>query len=166
MQVSVEHNVPELISWLNEAEDIALDELSAGVWEAELLFERVVKEGTPVGVGGGAGLRGSIAAHLPRRVDNGVIGLVGTSAIHALPVELGTKPHFPPIAPLELWVQKKLGIEGPEAKGVAFAIAKTIAKRGTKGVKMFEKAFNSTEGSMQQILTDAVRRIADRLSEA
>jgi hypothetical protein len=37
----------------------------------------------------------------------------------------------PPIDPIELWVKKKLKIPAAQAKGVAFAIAKKIAKEGT-----------------------------------
>ncbi|GJM12790.1 MAG: hypothetical protein DHS20C12_11930 [Pseudohongiella sp.] len=166
MELRVEHNVPEIVQWLEQASQDSITELLAGVTQAQLLYERHAKEGTPVGVGGGAGLRGSIASSQPQVLAEGVIGLVGTSLAHALPVELGTKPHFPPIAPLELWVQKKLGIESDQAKSVAWAIAKTIAKKGTKGQRMFGKAFEQTQGQMEQILTEAVRRLADRMNKS
>jgi hypothetical protein len=42
---------------------------------------------------------------------------------------------------LLLWVQKKLLItDEKKALSVAFAIAKTIARRGTKGAGMFDQA--------------------------
>ena len=45
----------------------------------------------------------------------------------------GRKPgKMPPIAPIERWVQVKLGLSGNEAKGAAFAIAKKIAAEGTE----------------------------------
>ncbi len=45
---------------------------------------------------------------------------------------LGRKPgKRPPIAPIEKWVNAKLGIHGKQATGVAFAIATKIAKEGT-----------------------------------
>lgn len=37
----------------------------------------------------------------------------------------------PPITPIQMWVQAKLGIGAPESLGVAFAIANKIAKEGT-----------------------------------
>jgi len=38
----------------------------------------------------------------------------------------------PPIAPLITWVNAKFGIGGPEAKGIAFAIAQKIKNEGTE----------------------------------
>lgn len=44
----------------------------------------------------------------------------------------GRKPgNRPPVQPLEKWVNAKLGIQGSQAKGIAFAIANKIAKEGT-----------------------------------
>lgn len=44
----------------------------------------------------------------------------------------GRRPGaMPPIAPLEKWVQAKLGLSGQQARLAAFAIAKKIAKEGT-----------------------------------
>lgn len=40
----------------------------------------------------------------------------------------GTRP---PIAPLQRWVQAKLGIGGAEGLGIAFAVAKKIEREGT-----------------------------------
>jgi len=45
----------------------------------------------------------------------------------------GRKPgKMPPIAPLITWVNAKFGINGPEAKGIAFAIAQKIKNEGTE----------------------------------
>lgn len=44
----------------------------------------------------------------------------------------GRKPgKAPPIRQLEKWVNAKLGISGPQATSIAFAISKKIAKEGT-----------------------------------
>jgi hypothetical protein len=60
---------------------------------------------------------------------------------YAAYVETGTGPHFPPIAPLLLWVSKRLGVrDEKQALSIAFAIARTIAKRGTTGFGMFARA--------------------------
>lgn len=37
----------------------------------------------------------------------------------------------PPIAPIENWVQNKLGYSGVQARSIAFAVATKIAKEGT-----------------------------------
>lgn len=47
-------------------------------------------------------------------------------------LEFGRKPgQMPPIEPIQKWVERKLGVDPEESKGVAFAIAKKIAKEGT-----------------------------------
>ena len=44
----------------------------------------------------------------------------------------GRRPgNRPPIAPIERWVNAKLGIGGQQARGVAFAVANKIANEGT-----------------------------------
>src|SRR5690554_4317675 len=44
----------------------------------------------------------------------------------------GRRPgNRPPIAPIERWVNAKLGIGGQQARGVAFAVATKIAQSGT-----------------------------------
>lgn len=66
--------------------------------------------------------------------------------VYAAPVETGTVPHFPPPSALLPWVQKKFGFEDEkQALSMAFAIAKTIAKRGTQGHQMFSRALESIE---------------------
>lgn len=97
---------------------IVTEELTAATWEASLLLEREVKENTPTGVGGGGGLKGSISAREPQVLSDNVIGMVGTPLAHAVPVELGTRPHFPPVQPLADWAEHKLGLSPAEAQGL------------------------------------------------
>jgi hypothetical protein len=72
-----------------------------------------------------------------------VIG-VGTSLganVYAAPVETGARPHFPPASALVPWVMKKFGADDEKtALSMAFAVAKSIAKRGTPGHEMFSRA--------------------------
>jgi len=73
------------------------------------------------------------------------------------PVETGARPHMPPSSALVLWVQKKLGIEEEkQALSVAFAIAKTIAKRGTKGHEMYSRGLIELEPLAGPILEHAI----------
>jgi hypothetical protein len=67
-------------------------------------------------------------------------------------VELGTRPHFPPVAPIQHWVEKKLGYSGKEAKSIAYLIARSIWRRGTKGQKMFSRSFRDLESRIVGIL--------------
>ncbi len=47
-------------------------------------------------------------------------------------LEFGRKAgQMPPIEPIQEWAERKLGVSSDESKGIAFAIAKKIAKEGT-----------------------------------
>jgi hypothetical protein len=103
----------------------------------------LVQDHTPVGATGN--LFGGVFAefHQDGPVMEEIIGVHPPADMYAGPVELGTRPHFPPPSALLLWVQKKLGIENEkEAKSVAFLIARAISRRGTKGDHMFDKALD------------------------
>jgi hypothetical protein len=61
--------------------------------------------------------------------------------IYAAPVETGARPHMPPIAALIPWVMRKMGASDEKtATSIAWAVAKSIAKKGTQGHEMFERA--------------------------
>ncbi len=117
-------------------------------------MEAEVVKRTPRGVGGAAGLAGSIAGRV-FSYGRVVRGMVGSPLEYSECVEMGTKPHFPPLSPLELWVRRILGLEGKEARSVAFAIAVKISKEGTKGAKMFEKSFEE----MDKWIMDQINKI-------
>jgi hypothetical protein len=77
-----------------------------------------------------------------------IVGAGGSlkASEYAAPVETGTRPHFPPPSALLPWVQKKFGFEDEkEALSMAFAVAKSIAKKGTSGHFMFQRALTELE---------------------
>lgn len=94
----------------------------------------------------------------------GALGVVGSNAIAAVAVELGTRPHRPPVEPIEAWVTQKLGIAGPEARGIAFAIANKIAKVGTKAQRPFARTLSAQLGTLEVLFEAAARRVAERLA--
>lgn len=112
-----------------------------------------VQELTPTAFGT---LRASIGTDVDVRPGLGVTGVVGTSLAHAIPVEVGTRPHMPPVAPIRLWAEKKLGLSGKEATRAAWAIANKIKQRGTLGVGMFHRAFARRRGDLAGALELAV----------
>jgi hypothetical protein len=141
---------------------VVREELAAAVTEADLLLAREVSERAPVGAGGAAGFKGGIF-HVEEINDARVVGLVSTSASHAVPVELGTRPHFPPLEPLIDWVKAKFGISGEkEARGAAFLVARKIALKGTKAQRPFGLTFQALEGQVAAIFDRAAARIAAR----
>lgn len=91
---------------------------------------------------------------------NQIIGNVQTSVRYAQPVETGSKPHWPPIAPLRLWAKRKLGDER-----LAFAVARAIARRGTRGAHMFEKAFTFQRGRVESLFERAIDKFLKLISD-
>jgi hypothetical protein len=134
--------------------------MTAAILEASFLIQREVQERTPTAHGL---LRAGISAREPEVLDDRVIGAVGTSLSYAVPVELGTRPHMPPVAPIRDWVETKLGLSGPQAQGVAWAVARKIAREGTEGAFMFRDGFDAAEPQVRRILAAAVQSILDDL---
>lgn len=132
----------------------------ARLTEALLFLEGAVKKETPVGAGP-IHLRDTIFHQV--RMGEPVEGLLGTPAQYGLPVELGTKPHFPPVAPIQHWVERKLGYSGKEARQVAFLIARAISRRGTEGAKMFTGTFEQNEERILSILNSIPADIVARV---
>lgn len=67
--------------------------------------------------------------------QKGVDGvLVGNSAPQAGVIEYGRRPgaRRPPVESIARWAQRKLGLAYPEARGIAFAMARNIGKRGLR----------------------------------
>lgn len=156
----------ELDAAWQKAPEIVREELTAAMWQAEMLLERETKELTPVGVGGAGGLRGSIHAQEPEVLAGSVIGVTGTALNYAVPVELGTKPHWAPIQPLIDWVQHRLGITGEEAESVARRVQFGIARHGTPAVGMFHRAFGKNRAQVTTMFDQARNRIVARLAGA
>jgi hypothetical protein len=120
------------------------------ITEALLLLESVIKPLTPVGAGP-IHLRDTISEKVETNGQS-VMGILGTPCVYGEPVEMGSGPHFPPIEPIQFWVEKKLGKEGKEAKSIAWAIATIMSRSSRLGVKMFEKGFSENEQAIIRIL--------------
>lgn len=169
----------ELARAFQQSPKTVSEELSAATVEALALIEGQVKELTPIGAsGGGGGLRDSISARPVKKLSGRVIGVVGTDITYAEAVELGTAPHHIPIkeieGPLTNWVRFKKDVPWDKAPGVAYAIAKNIAKVGTstqaqrtigtKGWRMFERGFKASRSEVVRIFNRARARILDRIA--
>ena len=111
------------------------------------IMEGEIVKRTPAGVGGQAGLRGSIFSEVREFgtwIEN-VLGIAGWNT--RLSVEHGRRPgqRMPPTGPIELWLRRKLGMEREQSEAVCWAVAKSIAKKGFEGKKMFEISFEQTQ---------------------
>lgn len=150
----------ELIRLWERAPEEGRRAVAGAINEALMLLQRETVERAPVGASGL--LRQSILATQPRIVGDGVVGEVETSIAHGVPVELGTRPHFPPITPLIDWVRQKLDIQKPsEQKSAAFLIARKIAQKGTQPVLMFAQSFEAVKGQIPGILDEHLGRFVE-----
>jgi len=127
-------------------------------------LEDEVVSRTPEGAGAGGGLAGSIIGDT--FIWGSVVkGIVGTPLEYGLPVEKGTRPHFPPAGPIILWAARKLGLSGNELRRAVRAIQWKIYRHGTEGAHMFEKGYKATEGWAMQMLGTIPERVKRRVSE-
>jgi hypothetical protein len=150
----------ELDAAFARAPDIVREELLAAVTEADRLLEREVVDRMPTATG----LSRASVFSREEALPGGGLGVVGTAEPHVVYVELGTRPHFPPVEALEDWVRVKLAVPERRVHGVAFAIARKIAQRGTLGVGMFHRAFAANRGQVERFFAAALGRIAVRIA--
>lgn len=154
----------ELAALWQQAPELVQQEMVAAAEESSMLLQREVVERTPQGASAGSGLSGSILAQPVTFFEGDVVSLVGTSLNYAMPVELGTKPHFPPLQPLTEWAQVVLGLDGEEAEAAALAIARKISHHGTEGKFMFRDGFKASEPYIKQRFGRALAQIKQELS--
>ncbi|MEX2372409.1 MAG: hypothetical protein WD800_01275 [Dehalococcoidia bacterium] len=147
---------------LKQAPEIVREELKAATLASLLLLENLTKDNTPVGATGL--LRGAWAHELLGVTEEGVLGRVFNPLGHAAPVEYGTRPHWAPIEPLVDWVRAKLNVaDESEARSIAHAIRFKIARRGTKGQKMAERAVGSAASDIDANYRAALGRAIERM---
>lgn len=139
--------VDELASAFAAAPDLVRQRLNVFMNGATMYLQAEIQERTPTS--GHGTLRGSFTSEV-RDLGDSVVGVVGSPLAYAVPVELGTRPHFPPVDAIEDWVNVKLGISGPEGHRVAYAIARKIAARGTKGAFMVKRAFDAAQPELER----------------
>jgi hypothetical protein len=58
----------------------------------------------------------------------------------AIFMEEGTRPHFPPLAPLVEWVKRKITSDPIQARSIAYAIQQKIGERGLAPRRYFRRA--------------------------
>lgn len=105
-------------------------------------------------------LRNSLTVDMGPRFRNEVSATVGTDLTYAKAVEWGSRPHFPPVAPLELWVRRKLRVPARRARSVAFLVARKISKRGTPAQPFLGPALEQSKG----FINAAMRSLGDDIA--
>jgi hypothetical protein len=90
------------------------------------------------------GAHRSSVTHEVRGTGTKMEGVVG-SPLPTMPfVELDTRPHWAPLRAIEYWVSRKLRLSGAELRAAARGVQHKIARVGTRGAHVFERAFEST----------------------
>lgn len=149
--------------FLRRAPEITRTELGAGLDEASSLYTREVKEATPVGV---TGLLRQSITHERRDEGNELAARTFSPLNYAAAVELGTRPHYPPIEPLQDWVRKKLDVTDEEdVQRIARLIQFKIGRKGTRSRDMFGATLGRLTPQLAEIVRRAHARLIDRLSE-
>lgn len=145
---------------LRESPEYTDRQLQEAMTEATLLVQREWQENLPRVSGLTARSITSDVASTPA----GVLGVVSSSQPNALFLELGTRPHMPPVAAIEPWVKAVLGISEPkEVKRVAFLVARKIAREGTPAQHPMARAVQSTEGQVIAMFERAAGKVAAHL---
>lgn len=113
-------------------------EISAALLDLGAKAHQLVVDGSPRG--GSDRFRISVFTELRGKVAERS-QIVSSSAVYAPVLEVGRRPgKRPPIAPILLWVRRKLGKTGAEATQVAYLVARKIGARGYPGKFMFQRA--------------------------
>ncbi|MEO5626927.1 MAG: hypothetical protein ABIQ70_13040 [Dokdonella sp.] len=153
----------QLADFWKRAPEITKEELLIAVTDSDVLLQGELMQALPSGAGGAAGLRGSIFHEEQVLADN-VLGMTSTDKQYAPFIELGTRPHLPPITPLIDWVEAKLGLHGAEAKSAAFAISRKIGKHGTRPNPVWRTVWQAQQTAIRRKFDEAMQRIASRLA--
>jgi hypothetical protein len=141
-------------------------ELGAGMEEAVLYLERLVKKYTPQGV---YGAQGGLLSTIHGEVEKGtpvMKGVVGHQSPHGDVIEKGRTAGkaWPPSGALLRWIELKMGVSGEEAKRIEFLVRRKIGKKGFPGVHMFERAFDEGFETVQTIFEGRGFEIAKKMS--
>jgi len=159
LQMSISDSA-SLDRFLSQAPGVTREELIRFMTGATQYLEGETQERTP------RGAHGALAKSIFSRVqatEMTVLGTVGSPLDYAEAVELGSRPHWAPIQPLQEWARLKLGLPASEADDAARRIQLAIAHRGTLGVGMFHQAAAAGRSTLEHQLGATVRRIGDRL---
>ena len=175
MQVKVERTGSLFSETARDA--IMNEEVRAHLTWASKQLEASVAKLTPVNTGA---TRGSVFSQVRGVAQGHGEAIVSMPVEHAEALEMGSKPHWPPMAPIELWVAQKFRDKGGSIRAtvkqsgrskqsgirsMAFLVARAISRRGTRAYRMFAKSVASLSPAIEARWKDTVDRIAKRLSE-
>lgn len=124
-----------------------LSRLDEPMRTATLLVTRSARKNAPVDTGV---LRASIMPG-SRQQGDVTVGVVGSNVSYAPFMELGTRPHWPPIAALETWARRH--------GTVAFLVARAIARRGLRPRRYLQRALDDNARRIRQLIGNYVSKV-------
>lgn len=95
----------------------------------------------------------------------GRVTVTGRGMGYAEFVEFGTRPHWPPVEPIRLWVLRKLGVPAEEVPGVAFLVSRKIARVGTPAQRMFEQGWIEAEPKVMSLFNVMAYRVVEGIEK-
>lgn len=158
-------NVDEQIRKLTNFEQIAEKHYRLAMLKSVNTVASAVKRHTPV-------YRGELHNNIGSTISTTgsmIVGKVGSSLKdeeYPKVMEAGRHPGgaLPNIDNLARWVHLQMGIPNERAKRVAFAVAKSIQKKGIEGRRMFQKGFFESRAYVEQMFEEANEKIASELA--
>lgn len=145
-------NLPKFLASIRAAAQSTPAEMHAAMSEATLVLEAEARSLAPRDVGR---LQGSITSRI-HGSGTSLIGEVGPSVRYGLYVETGTRPHWPPRAPLEGWAARH-GIP-------VFLVQRAIARRGTAARPFVGPALERTRGRIETIFARIGAKVFSRVA--
>lgn len=142
-----------------------LDMLGAeGVREVVAFTEKPIN-GLPPAVASGNFVNSIDFEVTPGAMASQLLVFAGAPAdVYADPLDGGSRPHMPPVDDLLPWVKQKFQVDDDKAAlSIAWAVAKSIEKKGVQPRSMFEQAQVNIEPKAPSILE---RQIAVALRAA
>lgn len=151
---------------LKKVPDIVMEETFIVMDDIAKLLEGKVVEKTPKGVGGNAGLMGSIHGGAVK-YGEGVQAIIGTSLEYGKVIEYGRRPgtgvSMEGQESIALWAKKKWGLSDKKAKSAAYAIARKITLHGMKAVHMFEETLKEYDAEIMKEINSIPKRVVKRV---
>lgn len=125
--------------------DQGLKDTTEPMRQATLTVAGAARRNAPVDTGV---LRASIMPEVESR-DNMTVGIVGSNIAYSIFMELGTRPHWPPLDALRTWARRH--------GTTAYVVARAIARRGLRPRLFLRRALDDNQAKVVRLFNDYVK---------
>jgi len=143
------NNLNNLLKLTNQFPQVAEKHVNKAIFDSLNLVKNVVASKAPRGVSGD--LRNQWKIEMSRFSGSLVSTAQSDGYNYGLAVEKGTAPHFPPVSKIAPWAVKR-GLN-------PWAVAKSIAKKGTKANPFLKNSANYSKKGIENILEKSIGAI-------